>query len=61
MRREEAARLAEEVRQKKIAVLNSEKVSLNTELRNLKGLFTGKRRREIETRLAEIETELKGL
>ena len=38
-----------------------EKGVLNEELANLKGIFTGKRRKEIETRLAEIETELKGL
>lgn len=61
IRREDAARIAEETRQKKLAVLNAEKDSLNTELRNLKGIFTGKRRKEIEARLAEIETELKGL
>ena len=41
--------------------LEQEKSALQTELANLKGLFTGKRRKEIETRLAEIETELKGL
>lgn len=35
--------------------------SLQTELADLKGLFSGKRRREIEARLAEIEKELRGL
>ena len=53
-----AAKAAEETRQKKIASLNSEKVSLDTEFANLRGLFTGKRRREIEARLTEINTEL---
>ena len=43
------------------AALEQEKSALKTEMANLKGLFTGKRRKEIETRLAEIETELKGL
>lgn len=70
----EAERLAEQERiemekkaaeEKKIQQhrekLNTEKNSLHTEQCNLKGLFTGKRRKEIEARLAEIETELKGL
>ncbi len=43
------------------AELNAEKAALSTELANLKGLFSGKRRKEIETRLAEIETEIKKL
>jgi len=34
---------------------------LKTELANLKGLFSGKRRKEIEARLQVIENELKGL
>ena len=38
-----------------------QKADLQTELANLKGLFTGKRRREIEARLAEIDAELKNL
>lgn len=48
-------------REEKTAELNSEKSALQTELANLKGLFTGKRRRQIEARLAEIELELKKL
>lgn len=48
-------------RQAKIAALNMEKQSLQAELANLKGLFTGKRRKEIEARLAQIEEELKKL
>ena len=43
------------------SLLNTEKSTLQTELANLKGLFTGKRRKQIEARLAEIETELKKL
>ena len=39
--------------------LQEEKDSLQVELRNLKGLFSGRRRKEIEARLREIEEELK--
>ncbi len=59
--RREAAERAEKARQAKSAALTSEKTSLQTELANLKGLFSGKRRKEIEARLAEIEAELKKL
>lgn len=48
-------------RKERCDMLNVEKAALTTEFGNLKGLFTGKRRREIEARLAEIETELEGL
>ena len=48
-------------RQSKIAALNAEKTALQTELANLKGLFTGRRRKEIEARLSQIENELKRL
>lgn len=41
--------------------LEKERISLENELSNLRGLFTGKRRKEIEARLLEIENELKGL
>lgn len=41
--------------------LSDERDMVKKELDGLKGLFTGKRRKEIEARLAEIETELKGL
>lgn len=54
-------RAAEKQRAEKLAKLKQEAGALQTELSNLKGLFTGKRRREIETRLTEIERELKGL
>ena len=57
----EKQRIAEEKHQARISALNREKETLSTELRNLKGLFIGKRRREIEARLAEIESVLKGL
>lgn len=55
----EAAR--EKAWQEKIASLNAEKTSLQTELANLKGIFSGKRRKQIEARLAQIENELKRL
>lgn len=61
MRREEEARRKEESRQKKLTALNEEKSVLNLEYANLKGLFTGKRRKEIEAQLAEINNELKEL
>lgn len=41
--------------------LDAERSTLQTELAGLKGLFTALRRKQIETRLAVIETELKGL
>jgi hypothetical protein len=44
-----------------IQKLQVEKSALNTELSNLKGLFTGKRRKEIETRLAVIDAQLEKL
>ena len=59
--RKAAAEKAVAERKAKIEALNKEQAVLQTELSNLHGLFTGKRRREIETRLAEIEAELKKL
>ena len=61
--RERAKRAAaeEKARQERIATLNTEKANLQIELANLKGLFTGRRRKEIEARLAEIDNELKKL
>lgn len=41
--------------------LKSEQVTLQEELSNLRGLFTGKRRRKIKARLKEIEQELTDL
>lgn len=43
------------------AALAQECAALQAELAGLKGLFTGKRRKEIMARLAEIETEQRGL
>ena len=37
-----------------ITALNTEKASLESELANLKGIFSGKRRKQIEGRIAEI-------
>lgn len=39
-------------------MLKAERDRLKEELPTLKGLFSGKRSKEIETRLAEIEKEL---
>ena len=61
---ERLARQEEELtalKNKKRANLTLEKETLQNELSNLKGLFTGKRRKEIESRLVEIEAELKKL
>ena len=52
---------AETERKEKIATLEAEQAALNEELANLRGLFTGKRRKEIEARLGEISSELKKL
>ena len=48
-------------REQHIKELTENRESLKRELTELRGLFTGKRRKEIEAQLAEIETELKGL
>ena len=55
---EEYRMATEKARQDQIAALNQEKSNLKTELSNLRGLFTGARRKEIETRLAEIDSVL---
>ena len=54
---EEAARLKSE-EAKRNTMLKREKESLHHELSKLNGLFSGKRRKEIETRLLEIDAEL---
>ena len=59
--RKEAAAQENAKRKARREALNTEKTSLQTELSNLKGLFNGKRRKEIETRLAEIDAELEKL
>ena len=56
-----AAERAEAERKAHKDRLKKESTDLHVELANLKGLFTGKRRKEIEARLAQIETELKKL
>ena len=63
---EEARRQEEQRKQARLAELAAEKDALQAEygilLSTLKGLFAGgKRRKEIEARLAEIETEQRGL
>ena len=57
----ERAEAQKKVRQKRIASLNSERSALQNELANLKGLFTGKRRKQIDIRFAQIDNELKEL
>jgi hypothetical protein len=56
----EQERLAAERQARKDELL-SEQNALQAELPTLKGLFAGKRRKEIERRLEEIEKELQGL
>ena len=56
---EEKAARVERERKVRITELTNEQVTLQTELANLKGIFSGKRRKEIEARLAEIDAELK--
>lgn len=51
-------RRREKERTKERAELETEQAKLQTELANLKGLFTGGRRRKIEARLAEIKNNL---
>ena len=58
---EETRAKAEAERQAKIAALEAEKASIQAELPTLKGLFSGGKRRELETRLAQIEKELSAL
>jgi hypothetical protein len=56
----EQERLAAERKARKEKLV-SEQDALQAELPTLKGLFAGKRRKEIERRLEEIEKELQGL
>ena len=51
----------ERILKQRIQRLTQEQQALEKELSNLKGLFTGKRRKEIEARLLAIEAERKGL
>ena len=50
-----------EVQAKRNAALEQERDALQAELPNLKGLFSGGKRRELEAKIAEIEEELKKL
>lgn len=52
---------AEHFKECKATLLNMEKKALSTELSNLRGMFTGKRRKQIEARLVQIDSELKRL
>ncbi len=54
---ENIARKAQE-RERKIISLETEQKMLKTELSNLKGLFSGKRRKQLEARISEINLEL---
>ena len=56
-RAEEERHRLEEARQQRLSALADEEVRLQNELSSLRGLFTGKRRREIEQRLDDIRTE----
>lgn len=60
-RQEKERRRVEAERQKKISKLKSERSDLQVELANLKGLFSGGRRRELEAKLVQIEKELNNL
>lgn len=57
-RQEEKRRQEEEARREEKRNLENARARLQEELLNTKGLFTGKRRREIRNRLTWIETEL---
>lgn len=50
-----------EIYNRKQAELKKERISLQEELENLKGLFFGGKRQELETGLAQIEEELNAL
>ena len=50
-----------EAQAKRKAALEQERDALQAELPNLKGLFSGGKRRELEAKIAEIEEELKKL
>ena len=60
-KREEAKKRREQEKARRIAQLQQQRADVQSELANLKGLFTGKQRRELESKLAEINNELKGL
>ena len=60
-RREQEKARQEQEKARRIAQLQQQRADVQSELANLKGLFTGKQRRELESKLAEINNELKGL
>ena len=59
--RRAAAERAVAQRRAKIDALNEEKANLQTELANLRGLFSGKRRRELEAQIAQADEQLAAL
>ena len=61
LRAEREAAEEQKRREARKAALAQERAALQAELANLRGLFNGKRRKELEARLAEIDNEWKGL
>ena len=61
LRAEREAAEEQKRREARKAALAQERAALQAELANLKGLFNGKRRKELEARLAEIDNEWKTL
>ena len=61
LRAEREAAEEQKRREARKAVLAQERAALQAELANLRGLFSGKRRKELEARLTEIDNEWKGL
>ena len=61
LRAEREAAEEQKRREARKAALAQERAALQAELANLKGLFSGKRRKELEARLTEIDNEWKGL
>ena len=57
--REEAPKRIAHARKQRIAGLSSERESLQNELSKLTGFFNGSRRREIQSRLDDLDVELK--
>ena len=49
---------AAEVRRQELEALNKERAAVKKELVNLKGLFSGKRRKELEEQLAALDSAL---
>ena len=51
----------EMAKKRKIKILEDRKKAIQVELANLKGLFSGKRRKELEDMLSRVESKLRGL